>query len=49
MYHDRLMSDGKALGYGLSTLVVKHADGTNEPRVIGSIVDYPFAPTTSRR
>jgi len=29
---------------GLYTLVVKHADGTYEPRVIGSLVRYLFAP-----
>ena len=29
---------------GLYTLVLKHPDGTYEPRVIGSIVDYLFAP-----
>jgi mannitol 2-dehydrogenase len=29
---------------GLYTLVEKHADGTYEPRVIGSIVRYLFAP-----
>jgi mannitol 2-dehydrogenase len=29
---------------GLYTLVVKHPDGTYEPRVIGSIVEYLFAP-----
>jgi mannitol 2-dehydrogenase len=29
---------------GLYTLVVKHPDGRFEPRVIGSIVDYLFAP-----
>jgi mannitol 2-dehydrogenase len=29
---------------GLYTLVLKTADGTWEPRVIGSIVDYRFAP-----
>ncbi len=28
----------------LFTLVVKHLDGTLEPRVIGSLVDYLFAP-----
>jgi mannitol 2-dehydrogenase len=66
MYLDRLMTDGKALDWGivgvgvlpqdkrmydvlsaqdhLYTLVVKHPDGTLEPRVIGSIVDYLFAP-----
>ncbi len=66
MYLDRLMSDGKALDWGicgvgvlpsdrrmkdvmaaqdcLYTLVVKHPDGTFEPRVIGSIVQYLFSP-----
>ncbi len=29
---------------GLYTLVVKHPDGTYEPRVIGAIVEYLFAP-----
>ena len=29
----------------LYTLVLKHADGTLEPRVIGSIIDYLHAPT----
>jgi mannitol 2-dehydrogenase len=29
---------------GLYTLVIKHSDGTYEPRVIGSIVAYLFAP-----
>jgi mannitol 2-dehydrogenase len=29
---------------GLYTLVLKHSDGTWEPRVIGSIVEYLFAP-----
>jgi mannitol 2-dehydrogenase len=29
---------------GLYTLLVKHPDGTVEPRVIGSIVDYHYAP-----
>lgn len=29
---------------GLYTLVVKHADGSYTPRVIGSIVDYLYAP-----
>jgi mannitol 2-dehydrogenase len=29
---------------GLYTLVVKHADGTYEPRVIGAITEYLFAP-----
>jgi mannitol 2-dehydrogenase len=66
MYHDRLMNQGGATGWGicgvgvmpadramqqvldaqdgLYTLVLKHADGTYEPRVIGSIVEYLFAP-----
>ncbi|WP_106476000.1 mannitol dehydrogenase family protein [Phytohalomonas tamaricis] len=66
MYLDALMSEGKALEWGicgvgvmapdrrmqevmkaqdgLYTLVVKHADGSYEPRVIGSIIDYLFAP-----
>jgi len=29
---------------GLYTLVLKHSDGTYEPRVIGSVVEYLFAP-----
>src|SRR5260221_4128710 len=29
---------------GLYTFVLKHSDGTYEPRVIGSIVEYLFAP-----
>src|ERR1700744_1441009 len=29
---------------GLYTLVLKHGDGTWEPRIIGSIVQYLFAP-----
>ncbi len=66
MYHDRLMSGGTALDWGicgvgvmpsdrrmqqvlaaqdcLYTLVLKHSDGRYEPRVIGSIVEYLFAP-----
>lgn len=66
MYHDLLMTEGKALDWGicgvgvmpadrlmkdvldaqdgLYTLVVKHPDGTYEPRVIGSITEYLFAP-----
>jgi mannitol 2-dehydrogenase len=41
---DRRMSDALTAQDGLYTLVVKHPDGTLEPRVIGSIVDYLFAP-----
>ena len=66
MYLDRLMSEGKALDWGicgvgvlpsdarmaevmaaqdgLYTLVLKDPDGTWEPRVIGSIVEYLYAP-----
>ncbi len=33
----------------LYTLVVKHVDGSTEPRVIGSIVDYLFAPEGPER
>src|SRR3954462_2626879 len=41
---DRRMADAMDAQNGLYTLVVKHPDGTFEPRVIGSIVDYLFAP-----
>src|SRR3954454_8694585 len=41
---DRRMADAMAAQDGLYTLVVKHPDGTFEPRVIGSIVGYLFAP-----
>ena len=41
---DRRMKDVMDAQSGLYTLVVKHPDGTFEPRVIGSIVDYLFAP-----
>jgi mannitol 2-dehydrogenase len=41
---DRAMKDALDAQDGLYTLVVKHADGTFEPRVIGSIVEYLFAP-----
>ncbi len=44
MPQDRAMRDALAAQDHLYTLVVKHADGTYEPRVIGSIVDYLFAP-----
>jgi mannitol 2-dehydrogenase len=66
MYHDRLMNEGIALGWGicgagvmsadrrmqqaldaqdgLYTLVLAGSDGTYAPRVIGSIVEYLFAP-----
>src|SRR5690606_2798317 len=41
---DRRMRDALAAQDHLYTLVIKHPDGTFEPRVIGSIVDYLFAP-----
>ncbi|AWN16073.1 mannitol dehydrogenase family protein [Salinisphaera sp. LB1] len=41
---DKKMADVMAAQDGLYTLVLKHADGTYEPRIIGSIVDYKFAP-----
>jgi mannitol 2-dehydrogenase len=42
--HDRRMADVMAAQDTLYTLVIKHPDGTLEPRVIGSIVGYLFAP-----
>ncbi len=41
---DRRMADIMAEQDHLYTLVLKHADGTREARVIGSIIDYLFAP-----
>jgi mannitol 2-dehydrogenase len=41
---DRTMKEALTAQDGLYTLVLKHADGTYEPRVIGSIVKYLFAP-----
>jgi mannitol 2-dehydrogenase len=41
---DRHMAEVMAAQDGLYTLVLKHPDGTREARVIGSIVDYRFAP-----
>jgi mannitol-1-phosphate/altronate dehydrogenase len=38
------MRDAMAAQDGLYTLVLRHSDGTWEPRVIGSIVEYLFAP-----
>lgn len=46
---DRAMKDALDAQDGLYTLVVKHADGTYEPRVIGSIVEYLFAPDDPER
>jgi mannitol 2-dehydrogenase len=41
---DELMKQVLDAQDGLYTLVLKHSDGTYEPRVIGSIVEYLFAP-----
>jgi mannitol 2-dehydrogenase len=41
---DRAMQQVLHAQDGLYTLVIKHADGTYEPRVIGSLVRYLFAP-----
>jgi mannitol 2-dehydrogenase len=44
MAADRRMKQVLEAQDGLYTLVLKHSDGTYEPRVIGSIVEYLFAP-----
>jgi len=41
---DKRMQQALAAQDYLYTLVVKHPDGQHEPRVIGSMVDYLFAP-----
>lgn len=41
---DARMRDALATQDYLYTLVLKHADGTRERRVIGSIIDYRFGP-----
>jgi mannitol 2-dehydrogenase len=41
---DRRMKEVMDAQDGLYTLVVKHPDGTYEPRVIGAITEYLFAP-----
>ncbi len=46
---DRAMLDVMRAQDCLYTLVVKHVDGSTEPRVIGSIVDYLFAPEDPER
>ncbi|TDD58277.1 mannitol dehydrogenase family protein [Kribbella antibiotica] len=45
--HDKRMADVLSAQDHLYTLVIKHPDGTLEPRVIGSIVDYLFAPDSA--
>jgi len=44
MAADRTMQQALNAQDCLYTLVLKHSDGTYEPRVIGSIVEYLFAP-----
>jgi mannitol 2-dehydrogenase len=44
MAADRSMKEALDAQDGLYTLVIKHSDGTYEPRVIGSLVEYLFAP-----
>ncbi len=46
---DRRMKEALEAQDHLYTLVVKHDDGRLEPRVIGSIVDYLFAPEDPER
>jgi mannitol 2-dehydrogenase len=41
---DRQMKQVLDVQDGLYTLVLKHSDGTYEPRIIGSIVEYLYAP-----
>jgi mannitol 2-dehydrogenase len=41
---DRRMKEALAAQDGLYTLVVKHADGSYDARVIGAITEYLFAP-----
>lgn len=41
---DRRMQAALAAQDHLYTLVIKHPDGRREPRVIGSLIDYHFAP-----
>ncbi|MCI2238019.1 mannitol dehydrogenase family protein [Paenibacillus sp. TRM 82003] len=42
--HDARMKEVMDAQGGLYTLVLKHPDGTREPRVIGSILDFLHAP-----
>ena len=44
MPFDQRMRDALVPQDGLYTLVVKHPDGTFEPRVVGSIKEYLYAP-----
>jgi mannitol 2-dehydrogenase len=49
MPSDRAMAEALTPQDGLYTLVVKHAEGHLEPRVIGSIVEFVYAPETPDR
>ncbi|NAZ76984.1 mannitol dehydrogenase family protein [Kineococcus sp. T13] len=42
--HDARMKEVMDAQDGLYTLVLKHPDGTREPRVVGSILDFLLAP-----
>jgi len=44
MPRDRSMRDALSAQDRLYTLMIKHGDGTHQARVIGSIVEYLFAP-----
>ncbi|MEA2292781.1 MAG: mannitol 2-dehydrogenase, partial [Solirubrobacteraceae bacterium] len=44
MPSDRRMQEVLDAQDGLYTLVLKHSDGTYEPRIIGAITEYQFAP-----
>jgi mannitol 2-dehydrogenase len=46
---DRAMAAALEPQDSLYTMVVKHADGRREPRVIGSIVDFLYAPDDPER
>jgi mannitol 2-dehydrogenase len=46
---DLRMKEALVAQDGLYTLVVKHPDGAYEPRIIGSIVEYLFAPDDPER
>ncbi len=41
---DRQMAEVMAAQNGLYTLMLEKPDGTREARVIGSIIDYRYAP-----
>ncbi len=46
---DQSMADALNPQDGLYTLVVKHPDGRHEPRVVGSLVNFLFAPDNPER